>query len=102
MVAMVDLYYQYKSGKVRDLKKSLSMLSQKLIKRAEFLQIPHDEKYRNINGMHMIFENVRYVDTNGQEGLSGASTLVYEIIKLYKENPFIFQAILKEFNDRPY
>ena len=64
MVAMVDLYYRDKNGKVDKLIDELSELSRKLNKRAEILNIDHDYKYRNLNGMKIIFQNVRYADTN--------------------------------------
>ena len=98
MVAMVDLYYRYKADEITDLEEKLAELSRKLVHRAEMLHIDHDEKYRNINGMRMIFENVRYIDTNGLEGLSGSSRMVNEIVKIYHENRIVFDMILKDFN----
>ncbi len=88
MVVMVDLYYRDKNGQVSDLEQELQFLSQKLKRRADFLHIEHDEKYRNVNGMRMIYQNVRDADTNGENGLSGTSQLVYETIN------YIITAIL--------
>ena len=65
MVAMVDLYYRDKNGEVDNLNYELSELSRKLNKRADILDIDHDHKFRNLNGMKMIFQNVRYADTDG-------------------------------------
>lgn len=90
MVAMVDLYYHYKDDKNENIEETLKKLSEKLNKRADFLNIQHDEKFRNLNGMKMIFENIRYVDTNGQKGLSDASNLIYNILDLYNKIPDVF------------
>ena len=60
MAAMVDLYYNYKDSPNTVLKEALLILSQKLNKRADIFGIEHDEKYRNYNGMKMIFENIRF------------------------------------------
>ena len=100
MVAMVALYYKYKNDENIDLENEYVLLSRQLVKRADILSIQHDSKYRNINGMRTIFENVKYVDTNGENGLSGASQLVYEVVKLYNDKPFVFNMILTEFNEK--
>ena len=98
MVAMVDLYYNCKNGCISDLNAELERLSKKLHRRADILKIQHDEKFRNLNGLKMIYENVRYVDTNGMRGLSCASQLAYDIVRLYNENNSDFRKILDGFN----
>lgn len=55
-----------------------------------------DDTFRNTNGIKMQLANVQYVFTNGEKGLSGASTLIREMHQLYKSNPSDYQAILKE------
>ena len=76
MVALVDLYHRYENGMISNLSKELYDLSKCLINRADLLMITHDEKYRNVNGINMIFQNIRYVDTNGKTGLSSAWNLL--------------------------
>lgn len=49
-------------------------LSKAFVERAERLGIEHDEKYRNLNGMKMMFQNVAYVASNGDHGMSAASS----------------------------
>lgn len=98
MVALVDLYYRYENGMISNLSKELYNLSKCLINRADLLMITHDEKYRNVNGINMIFQNIRYVDTNGKTGLSSASQLVYDVVNLYRTDRKQFNQILNQFN----
>ena len=98
MVAMVDLYYRNQNGRVGNLSDELKELSRKLNKRADMLDIDHDEKYRNYNGMKIIFQNVRYADTNGEEGLANTSRLIYDTIELFHKSHDGFVMILNEFN----
>lgn len=100
MVAMVDLYYRYVNGMIPNLSNELHKLSERLINRADILMIEHDNKYRNTNGMNMIFQNVKYVDTNGETGFSSASQLVYDVVKLYKDDYEKFERILTDFNSK--
>ena len=98
MAAMVDLYYKYKDSPNSILKEALLLLSQKLNKRADIFGIDHDEKYRNYNGMKMIFENIRFIDTSGEKGLSCTSQLMQGVVDLYHSNKYIFNKIIDEFN----
>lgn len=100
MVAIVDIYYKSENESSIVLSQQLKQLSAVLIHRADILKIEHDEKYRNYNGMKMIFENVRYVATNGEKGFSGAGQLIYDVINLYNNNLSVFYRILKEFNEK--
>lgn len=75
-------------------------MSEKLRKRADFLKIQHDEKFRNLNGLKMIYENIKYVDTDGMDGLSNAGRLVYDTVKLYNEDNGRFRKISHEFNSK--
>ena len=58
MVALADLYYRYENGMISNLSKELYDLSKCLINRADLLMITHDEKYRNVNGINMIFQKI--------------------------------------------
>ena len=86
-VSIVNLYYKYKNctNCSSALKSELQELSYTLNKRADILNIHHDEKFRNLTGVKMIFHNVQYVDTNGKEGLSSASSIIYEAVNMYKK-----------------
>ena len=100
MVAMVDLYFRNKAGLIDDMEIEYVMLSDALIKRADSLGVKHDEKYRNINGMKMIYQNVRFVDTNGQDGLSSKSKMVKNAVTLYRTDKVRFDEILAEFQKK--
>ena len=100
MVAMVDLYYRDKNGEVDNLNDELSELSRKLNKREDILDIDHDYKFRNLNGMKMIFQNVLYADTDGEKGMANTSRLIYDTIDLYNKKNDCFTAILNDFNDK--
>ena len=47
----------------------------------------------------MIFQNVRYADTDGEEGMSNTSNLIYDTIDLYNKKHDYFTIILNKFND---
>ena len=100
MVAMVDLYYRDKNGLVENISDELKELSRKLNKRADTLGIDHDEKYRNYNGMKIIFQNVRYADTDGEEGMANTSQLIYDVIDIYDKDYNYFITILNKFNEK--
>lgn len=55
-----------------------------------------DDTYRNLNGMKMQLANVQYLFTDGEKGLSGASSMIRQMYELNKTNPAEYQMILKE------
>ena len=55
-----------------------------------------DDTYRNLNGMKMQLANVQYLFTDGEKGLSGASSMIRQMYELSKINPAEYQMILKE------
>ena len=99
-VAIVNLYYKYKNNLISDLETELRTLSQMLNKRADILGIEHEDKYRNYTGVKMIFYNVQYVDTNGEDGLSCASQMIHQAVEMYKNNKDDFLKILNAFENR--
>lgn len=64
------------------------------------MKIAHDEKFRNLNGLKMIYENIKYVDTDGMDGLSNAGQLVYDTVKLYNKDNGRFRKISGKFNSK--
>lgn len=98
MVAMVDLYFRSKND--ANIKEEISMLHKKLNARAEILKINRDLKFRNENGLKIIYENIRYVDTDGERGLGHHSKLIEEVVELYKTNQLKFQDTLRGFNSK--
>lgn len=99
-VAIVDLYFRFENGIVTDLNAEFVELSRKLNLRADTLGIVHDEKFRNLNGMQCIFQNVRYLATDGEVGLPNVSKIHRQAVDLYFSDREKFNAILKSFNDK--
>ena len=99
-VAIVDLYFRFERGLVADLNAELNELSRILNRRADILGIVHDEKFRNLNGMKCIFQNVRYLATDGEIGLPNASKLHSDIVDLYLNDRETFNAILQSFREK--
>lgn len=97
MVFLTDFYYKSKNRPAEDLNSELLKLSQVLNKRAEILQIEHDDKYRNVIGLKMMLENIRYVDEQGKNGLGNASAMSYYIVYMHKVDREHFNEILNEF-----
>ncbi len=69
-------------------------LSIKLKNRAKnYLHIEVDDTFRNFNGVNMRIGNIKYLFTNGLNGLSSYSQLDKEIYELYKNNYGEFRRI---------
>lgn len=97
IVAFIDLYERTKL--IRDnVDSELQRFSDVLVQRARLLGITHDEIYRNLNGMKMMYQNVEYIASEGQRGLSGASKAFVEVYNMRSLCPYVFDMILKEFN----
>lgn len=99
-VAIVDLYFRFERGTISDLNAELAELSRILNRRADMLGIVHDEKFRNLNGMKCIFQNVRYHATNGRRGLSSVGKLQRDTVSMYRNEPEKFNAILESFREK--
>ena len=100
LVALIDIYRRSSSKSNDEIKSELSELSQILQKRADHLGIRHDEKFRNMSGMAMMYENVVYVATKGQKGMSAASNAMYQVFEMSQTCPDVFDLILKEFRKK--
>ena len=100
VVAIVDVYFRNERGEVADLNFELKRLSRNLNRRADVLGIAHDEKFRNLNGMQCIFENIKYVATDGKEGLSNVSKLHRTVIDIYHNERERFNEILNDFGQK--
>ena len=96
-VMLVDLYYSNKDTSSYKLRENVERLSSLLRKRAEILDMNIDDKFRNIEGIIMKLENLRYLDTNGMKGLSNYSKIDEEAFLLRKNKPEEFTKIIGEF-----
>ena len=73
-VALFDFYL--KNGASLSIpEEKLSEISKAYRNRANQLGLVVDEKFRNLNGLKMQIGCIRYVVTEGKNGLSGASQL---------------------------
>lgn len=75
LVALIDVYRRSDEKSAEQIEVELLALSKAFVERAERLGIEHDEKYRNLNGMKMMFQNVAYVASNGDHGMSAYTAL---------------------------
>ena len=98
LVALIDIYQKAVSSADYDVDAVPRALTKQLWIRAELLEITHDEKFRNENGMKMMYQNVVYIATNGQQGLSATSSRMQKVYSLLRTNPDVFMMILEDFN----
>lgn len=96
-VALMDVYFRY-GGTLKIPENELLHLSQLYRNRAKILGLQVDEKFRNLAGMQMQIGCIHYVVTDGKEGLSAASRLLYQTYELYKNRPDDFRKICDEFH----
>lgn len=71
---LIDTFLRVEEG--ADLGQAAERLSLTLRKLAIQAGQTIDDAYRNVNGMKMQLANVQYLFTDGQKGLSGASTMI--------------------------
>ena len=90
LVALIDLYRRVQRKEVSNLDIELENLSIVLNQRASMLKIPHDDKYRNLSGMKLMYHNVEYLSTNGQRGMSAASISIRRVYNLLNTAPEVF------------
>ena len=100
LVALIDVYRRSDEKSAEQIEVELLALSKAFVERAERLGIEHDEKYRNLNGMKMMFQNVVYVASNGDHGMSAASSAMRKVYDMSNASPKAFDLILKEFTKR--
>ena len=67
-------------------KQAVEEVSATLRQRAIAKGIEIDDTFRNINGISMRMEEMRYILTNGEKGLKHFSKLFVKVIDLYKNN----------------
>jgi hypothetical protein len=99
-VMLVDLYRRVEELDANTRQQEIEKLSFLLNKRAKILQIPIDDKFRNVNGIIMQLENIRYIETKGTEGLSAFSKVAQEAYQLNSEMPEVFKRIVQEFKEK--
>ena len=77
--------------------KLLHQLSDVLRKRAISKGLEIDERFRNFNGMKFQYELLRYLMTDGEQGLSeNVAKTIAEVAELYRSEPEKFNKILRK------
>ena len=75
----------------------LHQLSDVLRKRAVSKGLEINERFRNFNGMKLQYELLRYLMTDGEQGLSeNIAKTIAEVAELYRSEPEKFNKILME------
>lgn len=77
-------------------KQAVEEVSATLRQRAIAKGIEIDDTFRNINGISMRMEEMRYILTNGEKGLKHFSKLFVKVIDLYKNNRTEYENLLRE------
>lgn len=73
----------------------LHRLSDVLRKRAISKGLEIDERFRNFNGMKFQYELLRYLMTDGEQGLHGnVAKTIAEMAEIYRSEPEKFENIL--------
>ena len=62
--------------------------------------IPRDEKYRNFNGMKLMYQNVCYIDSKGEKGMSASSKMMNYAYNMYFAESERFNDILSIFKNK--
>lgn len=97
---MIDIYRKSAGKSNGQIDAELSQLSDALVRRANKFGITHDEKFRNLNGMKLMLQNVIYIATDGQQGMSSTSSSMRKVYRLLNSAPDVFDLILDEFQKR--
>lgn len=88
-VLLVDCYFRItgRNIKVNDADYEIAMLSFVLRQHAKSLGMDIDPTYRNEVGIRKKLLNLRFLDTNGAEGLSAYSKGDLEMFQKYRAEP---------------
>ena len=98
-VVLIDAYM--KAGETPEVSEdTLLLLADMYKKKATEYGIEYDEKFRNLTGLKMQLQCVRYVVTEGKEGMANASKVFYEAYDLFKNNRSTFDWIKDDFYHR--
>ena len=93
-VLLVNKYHSIKDMAANQRQQEIDSVSLALRERAFFYIGKIDSYYRNSNGIRMQMDVVKYLETDKQKGLSGASIILREAAKLYESDFVRFLGIL--------
>lgn len=95
-IVLLGLYLKY-NGSLTGMQDELNALTEMYKRRAMSLGVEFDEKFRNASGLKIQLACIRFVITDGQEGMSNASQVFYQAYHLFKSNPEQFKKIESKF-----
>jgi hypothetical protein len=92
---LIETFINIKN-RIIEREKAIVELSDLLRKYAIKNGVKIDEKYRNRSGITMKIENIKFLFSNGKEGLAKHSKLEKEIVSLYINNISAYENLLDE------
>ncbi len=92
---LLDAYLKVEHGELAQTK-AITLVSKTLRDRAIASGKTIDDVFRNTNGINYQFQSLRYVMTEGRQGLPHASQLFRDIVDIYRKKPDEFARILEE------
>ena len=99
-VMLVDLYFKILDLPAEQAHAEIEALSVLLRRRAAILHRPIDERYRNISGIKLQLDSLRYLTSSGKEGIDCPSKASVSALHLYRQLPEIFAQLSNEFYER--
>lgn len=99
-IMLIELYFKNLNQSAEQMQKGIENLSALLRRRAVILHKPIDERYRNISGVKLQLESIRYLTSNGKEGIDCPSKASASALHLYQQMPEIFSQLSNEFSER--
>lgn len=97
---LVDTYRRIEAAPSQ-MNELLHQLSDVLRKRAISKGLEIDERFRNFNGMKFQYELLRYLMTDGEQGLPGnAAKTIAEMAEIYRSEPEKFENIFASYRLR--
>lgn len=83
-ILLLELFFKLKGTSYNRDHLGIIELSNLLRKRAEYFNIPMDDKFRNTTGIFMELKNLESVENNGLNGLSNYSELDVNLYNKYQ------------------
>ena len=90
-ILLVDLYLYSKKNSKNDTDKEIELLSELLNHRAKKLGYNVEDTFRNVTGIKMKLQNIKYVFSQGETGLSAVSEMDSQISRFAIEEPEQFE-----------
>lgn len=99
-IMLIGLYFKSLDQSTEQVQQGVEKLSTLLRHRAVILHKPIDERYRNISGIKLQLESIKYLVSNGKEGIDCPSKASASALNLYRKMPEIFSQLANEFSER--